>query len=71
MSYDYSDPAVVQVALISESPWPDLPAVCDGSEDKHPAKWVVWTTTDTGDGMRTACDYDLGDWVQAVAGRLW
>lgn len=64
-------PGYVLVALISESPWPDLDKVCDGEKPEHEARWVIWTEEDTGDGMRQACDTHLGDWVSTVAARLW
>jgi hypothetical protein len=66
---------MVCVALISESPWPELDRECDGygqpDDGCGPVIWVVWTDEDTGDGMRTACTKHLCAWVESVAARLW
>lgn len=61
----------VRVAEISQSPWPEMAGYdCDGQEIQHPAKFVVWTDEDTGDGMRFACPQHIGDWVISVWDRI-
>lgn len=61
----------VRVALVKDSPWPEMnDEPCMNGQDIHPARWVVWTDEDTGDGMRFACDEHLAGWVMAVAARI-
>lgn len=62
----------VLVAKINQSPWPEMAnRGCDGHDDApHPAEWVVWTSQDTGDGMRFTCSSHLADWVITVWDRI-
>jgi hypothetical protein len=67
----WTEEPYVCVSPITRCPWSYLAGVpCDGHDGYAVAKWAVWTSADTGDGFRVACDDCVGGWVISVSSRL-